>query len=128
MSEPVAIQSQPEGYTAHVNSDGQIATEAEVTNAVETHPAIRDLTRTSVSVGTTSGQLVAALAGRRGIWIQNQGANPIYVRFAAAAATTADWLIPPGGEFRQDHFPYEGEIRAIAGVASSQTLVLEMAS
>ena len=128
MSDPVAIQSSPEGYTARVNSDGQLSTESEVTNAVETQPAIGSITRTSVTVQTTSGTLVAALGGRRGIWIQNQGANPVYLRFAAAAATAADWLLAPGGEFRQERFPYEGEIRAIAVGGTSVTLVLEMAS
>ena len=128
MSEPVAIQSTPEGYTARVNSDGQISTQAEVTNAVDTRPASGDLTRSSVTVQTTSGVLVSALAGRRSIWIQNQGVNPVYVRFAAAAATAGDWLVPAGGELRLERFPYEGEIRAIAPVANSTVLVLEMAS
>jgi hypothetical protein len=127
VSDPVAIQSTPEGYTARVNSDGQISTETEVTNTVDTQPAAGSVTRTSVSVGTTSGTLVAALPGRRGIWIQ-VGAFPIYLRFAAAAATTADWLVPAGGEFRQERFPYAGEVRAIAVGGTSVTLVLEMGS
>ena len=128
MSDPVAIQSSPEGYTARVNSDGQLSTESEVTNAVDTQPAIGSLTRTSVTVQVTSGTLVAALAGRRGLFLQNQGANPVFLRFAAAAATAADWLVAPGAEFREARFPYEGEIRAIAVGGTSVVLVVEVAS
>ena len=128
MSEPVAIQSTPEGYTARVNSDGQIATESEVTNPVDTQPATGTVTRTSVTVQNTSGQLVAALANRRGIYFQSQGAFPIYIRFGTTAATAADWLVPPGGELRLERFPCEDAVQAIAPGGNTVMLVLQMAS
>lgn len=106
------------GHLAEVTPEGKLR----VTSRSEDLVAYR----ASVTVQTTSGQLVAGLAGRRGLWVQNQGANPVYLRFEAAAATNTDWLVGAGGEFRAEDFPYEGEVRAIAVGGTSVVLVLQM--
>ena len=114
-----------EGNLAVVNADGKL--ETHVTDTVTTQQAAYTVHRTSATVTTSSGALVGARPGRRSLWIQNQGANPVYLRFGAAAATTSDWLVPPLGEFRAEEFPFESEIRAISTTDSSTVLVLEMA-
>lgn len=93
----------------------------------ETRPSEHGVQRSSVTVGVASGQLVGALDGRRGIWVQNQGANPVYLRFDTVAATAADWLVAPGGEFRAESMAYAGAIQAIAVGGNSVVLVLQMA-
>jgi len=108
-----------QGYAAKVSEDGLLAT--------ETQASPHGVYRSSVNVTATSGTLVAARAGRRGIWVQNQGANPAYLRFDSSAALVTDWSIAAGGEFRSDSFAYEGEIRAISVGAGTTVLVLESA-
>jgi hypothetical protein len=108
-----------EGYLARVTEEGRVET--------STKPASATVHRTSVTVQTTSGLLVGEREGRRSFHGQNQGANPVHLRFEAAAATNADWLVAPGGVFRAEEFPYEGEVRAIAIGGTSVFLVLELA-
>jgi hypothetical protein len=122
----VAVQGSPEGYLAKVNSDGQVETATEVTNTVDTKPAAAAAYRTRVTLTTTSGTLLSARTGRRGLWLQNQGANPVYLSFEAAAATAQDWLLAAGGEYRAESFPYEGEVRAIAVGGGSAVLAIEL--
>ncbi|NUN52308.1 MAG: hypothetical protein HUU06_05915 [Planctomycetaceae bacterium] len=122
----VAVQGSPEGYLAKVNSDGQMETATEVTNTVATKPGAAAAYRTRVTLTTTSSTLLAARTGRRGLWIQNQGANPVYLRFEAAAATNQDWLLAAGGEFRADNFAYEGEVRGATGAGTSAVLGIEL--
>ncbi|MCK6478980.1 MAG: hypothetical protein HUU06_00395 [Planctomycetaceae bacterium] len=123
------------GRTATVNASGQIETSVgntvatTVGNTVTTTPSPLSAYRTSATVGTSSGTLVSARSGRRGLWVQNRHAtNSVYLRFEAAAATTSDWLLPPGGEFRAESINYEGEVRAIASGADTTVLVVEFAS
>jgi hypothetical protein len=122
----VAVQGSPEGYIAKVNSDGQVETATEVTNTVDVKAAAGAVYRTRVTVAVTSGTLLSSRTGRRGLWIQNQGANPVYLRFEAAAATAQDWLVAAGGEYRAENFPYEGEVRAIAVGGNSAVLGIEL--
>lgn len=107
------------GYLASVNSDGELATAST--------PAAHAVFRTSVTVQTTSGVLVGARTGRRGLWVQNQGANPVFLKFDPSAATAGDWQVAAGSEFRAETFAYEGEIRAISTGGNSAVLALEMA-
>jgi hypothetical protein len=106
-----------EGYTLTVNADGRAETQTKAgpTSAV----------RTAATVTTTSGTLVGERAGRQGLWVQNQGANAVHLRFDDAAATAADWLVPAGTGLRVERFSYEGAIQAIAVGGSSAVLVVE---
>lgn len=115
------------GRTATVNASGRL--ETQVANTVTTQPAGVQAYRTVATVGTSSGTLVSSRTGRRGIYVRNQDATKTaYLRFEGVAATTSDWPVPPGGEFRSENFPYEGEIRAIASGADTSVLVVELAS
>jgi hypothetical protein len=112
------------GYTVAVTEAGSLQTE--VGNTVTTQRIALSIYRTLVSAGTSSGQLVGQRAGRQSIWIQN-GANPAHVRFANAGASTSDWLIPAGGEFKAENFTYVGIITVITTGGSSNMVVLEQA-
>ena len=107
----------PEGHVATVTSDGEGQT--------IDYGAPVAMQRASMTVQTTSGQLVAANAGRQGVWFQNQGANPVYLRLEAAAAVNTDWLLAAGAELRLDRLAYDVEIRAIAVGGTSVVLVLQ---
>ncbi len=122
------------GRVATVNASGRLESQVgntvttEVANTVTTKRAPVMAFRTSANVGNSSGVLVSARTGRQGFYAQNQDAvNAVYLRFEAMTATNQDWKVPPGGEFRAESFPYEGEIRAISDGANSTVLVLEMA-
>jgi hypothetical protein len=95
--------------------------------ATQTRPSEHGVVRSSVTVGVGSGVLVGALDGRRGIWVQNQGANPVFLLFGPGVAANTDWLVAPGGEFRAETMAYSGAIQAIAAGGNSVVLVLQMA-
>jgi hypothetical protein len=122
-----------EGTLAKVSTTGSLQSEVvntvdvDVGNTVTVQKEGFTVYRTHSSVGTTSATLVGARAGRQGLWIQNQGANPVYLRFENAAAANTDWLVPAGGEFRAEDFSYAGIVTAIAGGAASNVLALEVA-
>lgn len=107
------------GNLVAVSGDGEMSTES--------RPAAHGVNITSGTVNAVSGTLVGALTGRRGLWVQNQSVNAIWLRFAVGLATNADWMVPAGGEFRAESFAYEGPIQAIAAAAPSIVLVLQMA-
>ena len=115
-----------EGFLARVSSAGNLQTE--VANPVTVEKAALAVYRTVVTAGVASATLVNARTGRQGLWIQNQGAFPCYLRFASAAATNADWLVAAGGEFRAEDFTYEGVVTVIAPGGNSAILALETAS
>jgi hypothetical protein len=116
-----------EGYLARVNSSGRLETSGEVTNTVTTKAEGLTVYRTTATVASTSGVLVAARAGRQGLRVQVQGANAVYLRFESADASNQDWMVPAGGEYLADRFPYAGAVRAIAPGGDTAVLVLEYA-
>ena len=121
MSERTVIETwSGEGYGVRVKADGRLTTEAT--------EAPVSVVRSVVTVQTTSGTLAAARPGRRGVRLLVLGANVVYVRFEAVAATNQDWAVAAGAQLVMDPFPYEGEIRAIAVGGSSNVLVLESAT
>jgi hypothetical protein len=96
------------GYTAKVDSNGKLSTEATAANAA----------LTSVAASTSSVSLLAANASRQGLYIYNDstvgsGAN-LRIAFAATASLTAfTAIIPPEGTFKFDSIVYTGAISGI---------------
>lgn len=86
------------------------------------------LTQAAATVATASGQLLAAKATRRYLFIQNNDANlTIYINLAGAAAAAATGIkIAPGGAYENDKFPPTSQINAISiGSANSLITVVE---
>jgi hypothetical protein len=106
-----------EGYTLVVDADGNAAT--------VTRLAAVEVVRTTGTVGTSSAELLPARPGRQGLLLQNQGANPVHLRFGDAAATASDWLVAAGGEVRMERLAYAGAVQAIAVGGSAAVLALE---
>jgi hypothetical protein len=116
---PQAIESgNGEGYLLVVDEEGSARG--------RTKPTAGDATSSRPTVGVTSAQLVAARDSRQFLLLQNQGANPVYLSFGTTAATAQDWMVPAGGEFKSDRFPYAGPIQAIAVGGNSAVLVIEV--
>jgi len=115
------------GVAAAVDTTGSVQTS--VANTVTTKRAtLLAVYRTTATVGTSSGELLAARTGRRGLWVQNHHAtNSVRLRFEGLDATSDDWLLPPGGELRAEDLGYEGAVRAIASGADTNVLALEFA-
>ena len=122
-----------QGGLASVTAGGSLKTEVgntvdvAVGNTVTVERAGLSAYRTRGTVGTSSGTLLSARTGRQGLFLQNQGANPVYLRFGSAAATNQDWLVAPGGEFRAEDFRYADVVTAIAAGGNADVLALELA-
>ncbi len=79
------------------------------------------LETTSLSVTTASLELLAPQPMRSFLFLQNEGANDIYVRFgttAAVADTTSHKIAASGGTLTV-HTPGTGAIQAIAVTAAT---------
>jgi hypothetical protein len=70
-------------------------------------------------------ELMAARAGRKGLWLQN-GNNPVHILLGTGTATTSDWLLAANAQLRLDDFPYEGPVQAISTGGNSTVLVVEL--
>jgi len=120
-----------EGYTARVDSSGALVTAVEgtvtteVSNTVtsEASPASSGALN-STSVSTSSVELKAANSSRRGLQVQNQGANSVYVNFGTGSATTSGFEIGAGVTYTCP-VRYTGAIQAITASGSSTVLVVE---
>jgi len=99
------------------DSDGRLYVSTSVTQgAVAVNSA--------VTVSLASIQLAAANGSRKSIYIQNLGANAIYVNYGATASIVTGLQIPSGGTFIEDR--YLGIITAIALVAGNDVRIVEM--
>lgn len=75
---------------------------------------------TAISVGTTSVQLAASVAGRKSVLIQNMGNSTLFVSFAATAVATAPTFVIPannGAEISRD--TWTGVVTAIRASGST---------
>lgn len=81
------------------------------------------ITKSSVSVTTTSATLLAANANRIGYQITNRASNTAtaYIEYASVASATDGLEIPPGWERTQD-YAYTGVISVIG--SSNHTLIV----
>lgn len=81
---------------------------------------------TQKTVTTASAQLVAALATRNYLLVQNKDASGnIYLKFGAGAATADNGIrIGPGGSYEQNCNVTTGAITAIGDIASNPNIVV----
>ena len=78
------------------------------------------------TVGTTSAALVAANATRKGLIIQNNSTNLIFLAFGTTAAVNVGIGLFPGGTYEMDEYNFTtAAVNAIATGASSQAEVQE---
>ena len=85
-----------------------------------------ELATNAISVGTTSGQLLAPADRRDHLHMQNSTADTIFIRFGtAAAATTGETSVEilPGGEITF-HTPGTTAIQAITSGAAARNLTV----
>lgn len=94
---------------------------------------IDNVTQTVISVGGASTVILSANAERKFLRIKHQssgGATFVYIKFAAAAATTANALELSEGQVYEEgigagQMIYTGEIRCISGGAARPVYVEE---
>lgn len=80
----------------------------------------------TVSVGVTSGTLLAANASRKGLIVINTSANTVSIGFGAAAVLNSGITLYPHGSFSMDEFSFDtGALNAIASGASSSVAIQE---
>lgn len=122
MNNVVVTGGDPRGYTAGVDSSGNVLVKASGT--VETKKAKLTLTaNTGELVGTSVTELCPATTGRQALYVSNVGANLVHLRFGDDA-TSDDFALAPGA-----HAAFEsvGEdvLTAIAIGTASRVAVIE---
>lgn len=89
-------------------------------------PLAVTLAQTNPVIALTNTQVVAAKSDRKFLLIQNNdAANPVYLNFAGAAATTAGVKLVAGGSYQMDSSIGDQEIRGIATGAPVTLVVVE---
>lgn len=77
----------------------------------------------SVTVGTTSTQILAANDNRTCFYIKNNGTGTVYISFSSTATLSDSYPLAAGEELFCDH--YTGEVSGIAE-ASQDVRVIEV--
>lgn len=120
-----------EGRPLKVDQDGRVITtqdsgstsNSSAVNLTISHPAI-------VVVGTSTIQLLAANANRKGALFVNKGSATVYISIDGAAATVARGIpVDPNGSFgfsaQQDGGKIVTSINAISPVAGNNVFITE---
>lgn len=88
-----------------------------------------DLTSSSpvaASVGTSSAQVVAANANRKGLTLINTSVNTISLGVGATAVLNSGYTLYPGGSFNMDEYCFDtAAVNAIASAAASNLAIQE---
>lgn len=117
----VTISGAVEGHVARVDSEGRMLTAV--------LPPITAVEQSSpIAAAGVSAQVVAPLAGRTRLLLQNLGAFPVHLSFAGPArpATPIDLMVPPGATHEMCCYSrYEGAVQAVAVGGASQLAVVE---
>lgn len=94
---------------------------------ISTKTALTESSPANSSVGATStANVVATNANRKGLIITNTSTAVISLAFDAAAVLYSGITLPPYGVFVMDEYSFTtGEVRAIASVASSNLAIQE---
>ncbi len=119
-------QIAPVGLVTFAGSDdAKTATDVTATNPLPTSGGtLTPASPAAASVGTSSGQAVAANANRKALLLVNTSTNTIYLGFAATAVIGSGVALYPGGSFGP--FPNViGAVNAIASGASSNLAIQE---
>jgi len=125
----VAVESgRGDGYTATINSDGELLADVEevqrIVEPVTTRPEVMYVTTSTPAVlSGTSSQVVGTLTERRWLEIQNLGDFPVHILLAdsPATASVANRRLDPGDVYSwRNGVSYDGAVQAIAigGVSS----------
>lgn len=93
---------------------------------VSTKTALTANSPTVASVGTSSASAVASNASRKGLILQNNSVNTIYLGIGATAVIGSGITLYPGGVFNMDEFMFfTGAVNAIASGAASSMAIQE---
>lgn len=104
------------GLSAGTNSIGTVSTKTDLSPN----------SPTAVSVGVTSGTLIAANASRKGLILINLSANTVSIGFGTAAVLNSGITLFPHGSYEMDEFAFDtGALNAIASAASSSVSIQE---
>jgi len=125
----VAVESgRGDGYTATINSDGELLADVEevqrIVEPVTTRPEVMYVATSTPAVPSgTSSEVVGSLTERRWLEIQNLGDFPVHILLAdsPATASVANRRLDPGDVYSwRNGVSYDGAVQAIAiGGASS---------
>lgn len=122
MNNVVVTGGDPRGYTAGVDSSGNVLVKASGT--VETKKAKLVVTsNTGDLVGTSATELCPQTTGRQAMYVSNVGANRVHLRFGASA-TSSDFALEPGAHVAFESVS-EDALSAIAIDTASQVAVVE---
>lgn len=81
-------------------------------------------TITTLTSATTSAQLLASTAGRKGLYLTNTDENPVYVKYGTTASSTNFTVkIPSNGYWEMPYPIYTGRIDAIWTADGSGSLI-----
>ena len=83
-------------------------------------------TVTTVSVNTSSTNVLNANAGRRAVILSNVGANNIYINLSGSTAVATNMLIAPNTTFQLDRYVPTTAITAIASTGATSLSVTEI--
>lgn len=108
------------GYTASVDSKGNVSAKT-----VRAPLTVSSHIGASVSVGTSSAELVAATTGRRALYLCNTGSQAVYLRFGTGTASVTDFKLGAGEKFAFENAPDEA-LTAISEGGGSSVAVIEV--
>jgi len=112
------------GFTAKVDQEGSLQARVAGTVATTRAAVTLDTDHRGADVSTTSSELVGATTGRQALYISNNGAAAVYLRFGTGAASANDFLLP-AGERVTFHPVGDDSLKAISAAGTCRVAVIE---